>query len=211
MISTYRLKTSFQNLLRPISRALLASKITPNAVTSFTVVLSVAYAVALARFHAESLFFLTVPPFLFVRMALNAIDGMMAREAKLESPQGVFLNELGDIVCDLALFFAFCATESVRLESMVVFSVLAMLSEMAGLVGVQIGVRRGYEGPMGKSDRAVLASILAIVYFAGIRDIKVYDGILALGSLALVLTIFNRVRSALLASSQSATGKVKSE
>lgn len=208
MITTYSLKTSFQNLLRPLSKQLLKKGITPNAVTSFTVFLSLAFSAALAHFHEINLLFVLVPVFLFVRMALNAIDGMMAREANLESPQGVYLNELGDIVSDLALFFAFCATDAVHVPSMVIFAFLSMLSEMAGLVNLQIGVRRGYEGPMGKSDRAVLVSLLGLLYFAGVRNPMTYDIVLGLGSLALLLTIYNRVRCALNTSAQEAPRKV---
>ncbi len=199
MISTYALKTSFQNFLRPISNVLLRSGWTPNQVTGFTVVISLAFAGAVAAYNDSALVFALVPAFLFVRMALNAIDGMMARDAGLESPQGVYLNELGDVICDLALFFAFCTTKVIRLEVMVVFAILAMLAEMAGLVGAQIGVSRGYEGPMGKSDRAVLAAIIAVMFASGVRQPQVFDAVLILGSLALILTIVNRVRSALAA------------
>ncbi|MEK7355866.1 MAG: CDP-alcohol phosphatidyltransferase family protein, partial [Bdellovibrionota bacterium] len=189
---------------------LIKAGITPNEVTCFAVVISVGFAAALAYFHASTIVFALVPAFLLVRMALNAIDGMMAREANLESPQGVFLNELGDVVCDLALFFAFCSTGVVRVEPTIVFAILAMLSEMAGLGATQVGARRGYEGPMGKSDRAVLASALAIAYVWGVRSPFAFDSILAFGSLALVLTIFNRIRSALGASASTQKGATAS-
>jgi CDP-diacylglycerol--glycerol-3-phosphate 3-phosphatidyltransferase len=35
-------------------------------------------------------------------MALNAIDGMLAREHDMQSPLGAMLNELGDVLSDVA-------------------------------------------------------------------------------------------------------------
>jgi len=45
-----------------------------------------------------------VPCALFVRMALNALDGMLAREHGMGSDVGAMLNELGDVVSDVALY-----------------------------------------------------------------------------------------------------------
>ena len=40
-------------------------------------------------------------------MALNAIDGMLAREYGQKSRLGAYLNELGDVVSDAALYAPF--------------------------------------------------------------------------------------------------------
>ena len=48
-----------------------------------------------------------LPAVLFVRMALNAIDGMLAREHGQKSALGAFLNELCDVVSDAALYLPF--------------------------------------------------------------------------------------------------------
>ena len=44
-------------------------------------------------------------------MAMNAVDGMLAREFGQQSPLGAYLNELADVVSDTALYlpFAFVA------------------------------------------------------------------------------------------------------
>ncbi len=39
-------------------------------------------------------------------MALNAIDGMLAREFNQQSTLGAILNEVGDIISDAALYLA---------------------------------------------------------------------------------------------------------
>ena len=44
---------------------------------------------------------------MFLRMAFNAIDGMLAREFGQQSALGAFLNELTDVVSDAALYLPF--------------------------------------------------------------------------------------------------------
>ncbi|MGZ3796672.1 MAG: CDP-alcohol phosphatidyltransferase family protein, partial [Pseudobdellovibrionaceae bacterium] len=61
MISTYLLKKRFQDFLRPCSRALLSSGVTPNHVTLATMLGSVVFAVALARISKNTYIFLSVP------------------------------------------------------------------------------------------------------------------------------------------------------
>ena len=51
--------------------------------------------------------FLLLPLWLFLRMALNAIDGMLAREFGQQSALGAYLNELSDVVSDAALYLPF--------------------------------------------------------------------------------------------------------
>lgn len=197
MISTYDLKKQFQNLLRPISKLFIQWGWTPNAITFFTMILSLAAAAAVAFHHSNRWIYLLVPVFLFVRMALNAIDGMMAKEHGMTSPLGVFLNELGDVISDSALFFAFCFVPDLRPALLILTAFLSTLSEMTSLIGVQIGSPRPNDGPMGKSDRAVVMSVVSILLFSGIEAKIVYDLIIGATAVALVVTIFNRGRKAL--------------
>jgi len=44
-----------------------------------------------------------MPVVLLLRMALNALDGMMARQFNLQSKMGAALNEMGDVVSDIVL------------------------------------------------------------------------------------------------------------
>jgi CDP-diacylglycerol--glycerol-3-phosphate 3-phosphatidyltransferase len=46
---------------------------------------------------------LLLPVTLLLRMALNAVDGMMAKEHAKASAAGVVLNELSDVIADAAL------------------------------------------------------------------------------------------------------------
>src|SRR6266571_6556504 len=114
MPSIYDLKPRFQALLRPLVARLAAWGFTPNFITSLALAVSVAIGslVLFAARHPLALFLL--PIWLFARMALNAIDGMMARDLNMKSSLGAVLNELGDVLSDLALYLplAFVQTSS---------------------------------------------------------------------------------------------------
>ena len=103
-ISVYRLKPAFVALLRPFARGLVAAGVTANQVTAAACLLSILYAVLLASFPAAALLWGLLPVWLFLRMAFNALDGIMAREHQQKSRLGALLNEMGDVVADAALF-----------------------------------------------------------------------------------------------------------
>src|SRR5260370_10031685 len=95
---TYGLKRRFQNLLRPLTRGLAHAGIRANHVTVFACALSVAFGLILVWKVESRGLFLIAPAFLFIRMALNAIDGMLARDFDHKSALGSSLNELGDLI-----------------------------------------------------------------------------------------------------------------
>ena len=78
MLSLYSLKPSFQRLVRPAARTLVHAGVTPNQVTISTCLLSGALGVFLTLERSPRML-LVLPPFLLARMALNAIDGIMAK------------------------------------------------------------------------------------------------------------------------------------
>jgi CDP-diacylglycerol--glycerol-3-phosphate 3-phosphatidyltransferase len=159
-MTIYDLKSRFQGLLRPVTWRLFAAGVTANQVTLSACLVSVAIGVLLIR--APRIWFSVLPVWMFLRMALNAIDGMLAREFGQKSPLGAYLNELTDVVSDAALYlpFAFVPPFDWRSVGAVIF--VAALGEMTGVVAVETGASRRYDGPLGKSDRAFVFSLLAI-------------------------------------------------
>ena len=93
-MSIYALKPKFQNLLRPLVRQLAAKGVTANQVTLIACLLSILLGVVLALFPTFSSLFFLIPIWLFLRMALNAIDGMLAREFNQKSRLGGILMKL---------------------------------------------------------------------------------------------------------------------
>ncbi|MFZ4763302.1 MAG: hypothetical protein ACOYK8_10855 [Alphaproteobacteria bacterium] len=79
----------------------------------------------------------------------------------------------------------------------VIICLLAIISEMAGVIGVQIGVSRRYDGPMGKSDRAFVFGTVGLLLGLGVNAGTWLDIAFVIVALLLMLTIFNRTNNAL--------------
>ena len=199
MASIYDLKPKFQALLRPIVRKLAAAGVTANQVTLAALVLSAAGGAAIGCWPTEHWPLLLVAPLLLVRMALNAIDGMLAREHNLKSNLGLVLNELGDVLADAMLYLPFAFVPAVCPILTVTVVVLAITSEMAGVVAVQLGTDRRYDGPFGKSDRAFAFGLLGVLLGAGLEAGRWSDIYLGVAAALLAWTICNRCRRALAA------------
>lgn len=87
MLTIYQLKPAFQGLLRPLVARLAALGVTANAVTLLAMLLSLALGAGLfLAGPSQPAAFLLLPLWMFLRMALNAIDGMLAREFGQKSP-----------------------------------------------------------------------------------------------------------------------------
>ena len=196
MPSIYDLKPKFQSLLRPVSNALANAGVTANMVTVAAMVLSFATGTFILYLHTfRSL--LLLPMVLFVRMALNAIDGMLAREHNQKTPLGAILNELGDVFSDAALYLPLATFLPFDPALIVVIVLLAVLSEMTGIIGVQIGASRRYDGPMGKSDRAFVFGALGLLLGVGLPIFQAVRPVLWIVAALLFLTIVYRARGAL--------------
>ncbi len=198
MASIYDLKPRFQGLLRPVTRSLAEAGVTANQVTVAALLLSIAAGASIAVYPNASWPLLLVPPVLFLRMALNAIDGMLAREHAMQSPLGAMLNELGDVISDAALYLPFCWVAGVSPLLVVSVVVLAIIGEMAGVAAIPIGASRRYDGPLGKSDRAFAFGLLALLIGTGIDPGVWANGLLLVMTLLSAVTVINRARRALL-------------
>ena len=168
MATIYDLKPKFQALLRPAAAWLARAGVTANAVTVAALLLSIAQGAWLALQPGAALPLLVLPVTLFVRMALNAIDGLMAKEHGLASSGGAVLNELSDVIADAALYLPFALIPGVNAPLVVLIVVVGIIAEMAGALGPLIKAPRRYDGPFGKSDRALAFGLLAVLLGVGV-------------------------------------------
>lgn len=196
-MSIYDIKPAFQDVLRPVTRWLAARGVTPNRVTFAAFALSCAVGWLIFVQTAARWTLFLIPAVLFVRMALNAIDGMLAREHDMRSARGAIWNELGDVLSDAALYLPLARADGVPAIPVVLFVVLAIVSEMAGVLALTIGAGRRYDGPMGKSDRAFAISLLAFFLAIGVEPGWWCEAFLWLCFGLLILTTVRRVRRAL--------------
>jgi CDP-diacylglycerol--glycerol-3-phosphate 3-phosphatidyltransferase len=211
LVSVYDVKPVFQNLLRPIVKMLARIGVTANQVTVAAMLLSIATGIWILDDHRPLPFLsaensdstsspcllLAIPVVLLLRMALNAIDGMLAREHDMKSSLGAVLNELGDVISDAALYLPLAYVEGFNAVLVVAMVIVGIIAEMAGVIAVQIGVSRRYDGPMGKSDRALVVGLLCGVIGLGYDVSNWLDTILGVLIGLGVLTIWNRSRKAL--------------
>lgn len=198
MLTLYALKPAFQGRLRPLVNQLAAMGVTANSITILAALLSIAAGTAIAALPGWRLLLLLIPVVLFVRMALNAMDGMLAREHGQASKLGMYLNEVCDVVADLALILPFAALAPFRPWGVVAFAMAAMVTEFAGVLGIAAGIGRNYAGPLGKSDRALALGIVAVLCAAGLLPAAVAPFVFPALAMLSLLTAINRIRAGLI-------------
>jgi CDP-diacylglycerol--glycerol-3-phosphate 3-phosphatidyltransferase len=211
LVSVYEIKPAFQNLLRPIVKLLARIGVTANQVTIAAMLLSIVTGIwILDEYHplpflsaensdsaSSPCLLLAIPVVLLIRMALNAIDGMLAREHDMKSSLGAVLNELGDVISDAALYLPLAYVAGFNAVLVVAMVIVGIIAEMTGVIAVQIGASRRYDGPMGKSDRALVVGLICGIIGLGYDISHWLDPILGVLIGLGVLTIWNRSRKAL--------------
>ena len=165
MISVYKLKPKFQKLLQPLLLLLKRIGVSPNHITVFTIIFSIIIGYILFLGIQDRFWFLIVAVGLLLRMMLNALDGMMAKQFNLQSKLGEILNEIGDVISDIAIYFPFIYFESIKSEYVIIFIFLSIINEFCGVLAKLISGTRRYDGPMGKSDRAFLVGVICIIIY----------------------------------------------
>ena len=139
-----------------------------------------------------------LPLVLLLRMALNALDGMMARTYEMQSKMGALLNEIGDVVSDIVLYYPLYVLFAMDQIWVMCFLLLSVLNEFAGLLGQALGGARRYDGPMGKSDRALVVGVLSLLFLfkAPINPYLTWIWLLVFG--LLIWSTFKRLKNAVL-------------
>lgn len=222
MPSVYDLKPKFQALLMPILQILRNFGVSPNMITGLALALSAFTGIFLWLNPLEPLLWIGLPLVLFIRMALNALDGMMARNYNMQSPLGEILNELGDVLSDLFLYVPILGVIlEVAPENEIMlgvnfvllwflFMVLMILTEFCGILGTAMVDVRYYQGPMGKSDRAFWIGLFSLMLFFGVfnqleNPLWAYNFFAVALIILSLLTCWNRLSAILQKSSAQKT------
>ncbi|MNG91638.1 Inner membrane protein YnbA [compost metagenome] len=179
--------------MRPTVERLYQRGVTANQVTLSAAVISVLLGLLLTWLPHITWLFALVPVWMLLRMALNAIDGMLAREFGQQSKLGAYYNELCDLVADSALYLPFALLPGVSPALVVVVVLAALISEYAGVMGPLVGAERRYDGPMGKSDRAFAFGVLGAGVATGLLASIWINGVLLVILLLSLYTLYNRV------------------
>ena len=197
MISVYQLKPKFQALLQPLLQRLRKWGVSPNLLTLLGILLSLAMGIY-ALYGDRTIALILMPIVLLLRMALNALDGMMARQYNLQSKMGALLNEIGDVVSDIVLYYPLYVLFAMDQIWVMCFLLLSVLNEFAGLLGQALCGARRYDGPMGKSDRALVVGVLSLLFLfkAPINPYLTWIWLLVFGFL--IWSTFKRLKNAVL-------------
>lgn len=197
MISVYRYKSTFQKLLNPLLKAFNNIGLTANQITISAVVLSSWLGFLFLYYQQYPIVLLLLPFGLLLRMALNALDGMMARQYKMQSQLGEILNELGDIISDIVIIFPLLVIPGTSPYIIILFAILAIINEFSGLLGRALGGERRYDGPMGKSDRALVIGSFCIVDFFW-RGVELYTNwVFGVVCILIVISTLTRLKKAI--------------
>lgn len=195
-MTLYGLKPVFQALLRPAMFWLARKSISANQVTFAAMALSFFSGGLLLLFPRPELYGI-LPLVLFIRMALNALDGMLARECNQTTRLGAVLNEFGDVLSDIALYLPVILLPATIAPLVLAMLFLTVLSEFAGVLAQAINGVRSYAGPMGKSDRALLFGACGLALSVWPQLVVWCNLVWGVISLLLIWTIVNRCRSVL--------------
>ena len=188
-MTLYQIKPAFQALLRPLMFWLHKKGVTANHVTLA--------AMALSFIFPQPEFFVLLPIVLFIRMALNALDGMLARECNQQSRLGAILNESGDILSDIALYLPFMLLPDSNVLLVLVMLFCAVMTEFCGVLAQTINGVRSYAGPLGKSDRALVFGAWGLALALWPQVAQWNNVLWGIATLLLLWTVINRCKSAL--------------
>ena len=197
MTSLYQLKPRFQQVLRPYADQLASRGIAPNHVTLAALLLSCLGGLLVVLFPDASGPLVILGLIQPVRMALNAIDGMIARAHAQETANGRLLNEIADVASDMVLYLPLVLVPEFSPFLVALAVIMAVLTEVAGLAAVSVGASRRHDGPMGKSDRALAIGALALLAGLGILPAVLINLALCLIVGLAFLTVIHRVNGAL--------------
>jgi phosphatidylglycerophosphate synthase len=154
----------------------------PDDLTLAAVPVQVAIAACLiGGLHFPPLW-LAVAPLAFTLMALNALDGSLARATGTGSTRGTVLNEITDRIGDLLIVGAGFIVAPFPIAAAAIVAVSA--SEIISLIGWAATGERVFTGPMGKPDRAACLGVGATLSVLWAPALTLTFAVIAVGASA---------------------------
>lgn len=159
----YAIKPGFQRVLRVVERPLVSWRIHPDIITFSALALSGLGGFALFASRWSQWTLLVVPFACMLRICLNALDGMVAKDLGVARPWGEVLNELSDRLADAAFFVAIVFVPGIITPLAVSVLALTLITSYIGTLSKAAGAVRQYGGVMGKADRMILLSLASLI------------------------------------------------
>ena len=159
----YAVKPRFQEVLSPVASWLADRDVNPTALNLLALVAS--FNAALLLFLATNTYLsLLIPLLVFIRIALNALDGMVARLNDVEGQAwGEVLNETVDRVSDAFIFVGLALNPAVNTTLGLMTALIVVLTSFVAVASKAAGGGRRYDGVMGKADRMFIIGLLGVL------------------------------------------------
>jgi CDP-diacylglycerol---glycerol-3-phosphate 3-phosphatidyltransferase len=149
----YARKPGFQHRLAGLADWLARREVHPDALTYLAVVCGLIGGLALALGTRSASLLWLVPPLAGVRLAFNALDGMVATRRDMARPWGKVLNEFADRLSDLAFLGPLLLVPGSSDVLVAAALCATLLVSYIGVLAEAAGSQRQYGGVMGKADR----------------------------------------------------------
>jgi CDP-diacylglycerol---glycerol-3-phosphate 3-phosphatidyltransferase len=191
----YRSKRALAARLDGVVGRLAAAGVSPDLVTFFAIPVAAIGGLCLLVSPPVPLALLLVPPAAGVRLAINLVDGALARATDRSHPRGELLNEVSDRLADIALLGPVAFLPGAQRETVLLGLTGAVLASFVGVASRAAGGARLYSGILSKPGRMALLAVFAIAALAlGPSAWGPFGPVLLLGT---VLTIAERVIGAI--------------
>jgi archaetidylinositol phosphate synthase len=169
----------------PLVAVAIRCRLTPNFFTIAALVASAA---------AGVLFFLRMELWGVVAVALNAfcdaMDGAVAREMKVQSKRGDFLDHAVDRYADIFIITGIFAGGIVPWQIGVFALTGVLMSSYLGTQAQAVGVGRYYGGILGRADRLVMILVVGII---GILVPMSWYGLTWMGWMLVLFGVFGHI------------------
>ncbi len=164
----YSIKPKFQQCLKPIERILVKNKVHPTTINIAALLISISGGLAFFFSNQNPALLLYIPVMAFIRTALNALDGMVARSLKVKNQQwGEVLNEFCDRLSDVAIFLGLAWASASYVNHILGYTIIIviLLNSYLSILSKAAGGSRQYGGFMGKADRMFYVGLMALLIF----------------------------------------------
>jgi CDP-diacylglycerol---glycerol-3-phosphate 3-phosphatidyltransferase len=188
----YAIKPKFQQFLTPVKNFFVKNKVHPTTINFMALILSLVGGAVLyfSDVYINLLFY--IPLMAFARTALNALDGMIARELKVKNQGfGEVLNEFFDRISDASIFFGLTLASYTNLIIGALAVIFILLNSYLSIVSKAAGGKRQYGGIMGKADRMIYLGIMSVIILV-LKDYSYANYLLILVCVGTFITIMQR-------------------
>jgi CDP-diacylglycerol---glycerol-3-phosphate 3-phosphatidyltransferase len=161
-LGIYGIKPWFQKQLQPLVKALW--NVHPDVLTWSALGVSLGAGLLLYYAYERPVLAVVAVPLLMIRLALNALDGMLAKQTGKARAAGEVINELSDRLSDVAIFLPLAFWPDMKVLLILLAIIAMLIVSYVGVLGKAVGAERVYIGVLGKADRMILLMVTCLVY-----------------------------------------------